>query len=306
MINPFKKRKLLVTHSGAFHADDVFATAILQIYLEKSGTGYKVIRSRDEADFARGDFVYDVGGIYDASKNRFDHHQTGKAGMRENEIYYAACGLVWKKFGKDLAGEEKIADYLDKKVFQAIDAVDNGQDISKPVFAGVFPYSIPSVVGAFNPSWTEETIAEDDQFKKAVVFAREIIEREIIQAKGYFEAEKDIMKSYETAKDRHLIIIEKPYLRSEILRILTRYSDPVYFVYPKRHDGGWKIECVRKYFETFESRKLLPAKWAGLKGEKFAKVTGVEDAIFCHDGLFFASAQSREGAIMLAKKALNS
>lgn len=295
-----------MTHSGAFHADDVFATAILQIYLEQSGTGYRVIRSRDEADFTRGDFVYDVGGIYDASKNRFDHHQTGRAGARENGILYAACGLVWKKFGKDLAGEEKIADYLDKKVFQALDAVDNGQDISKPIFPGVFPYSIPSVVGSFNPSWMEEGMNEDKQFEKMVAPAKEIIRREISHAKAYFEAEKDIIRSYETAKDRHLIILEKPYLRSEILRILTKYSDPVYFVYPKRHEGGWKVECVRKYFETFESRKLLPAKWAGLRADKLAKVTEVEDAIFCHDGLFMASAKSREGAIKLAKKALNS
>lgn len=306
MINPFKRRKILVTHNGAFHADDVFACATLQLLLEKRGESYKVVRSRNEADFARGDFVFDVGGIYDVEKNKFDHHQVGGAGKRENGISYAACGLVWKQFGEELTGDIKVSDYLDKKVFQALDAVDNGQDISKPIFPGVFPYSMSSIIGIMNPSWQEDNLDEYSQFLQSVKIAKQIISREIVHARAYFEAEQDIIKSYETAKDRHLIILDKPYLRSEILRILTKYSDPVYFVYPKRHDGGWKAECVKKYFETFELRKPFPEKWAGLKGEKFAKISDVPDAIFCHDGRFFVSAQSREGAIKLAKKALNS
>ena len=38
--------------------------------------------------------------------------------------------------------------------------------------------------------------------------------------------------------------------------------------------------------------------------ETLQKVTGVEDAVFCHKGLFLAVAKSKEGAIKLAELAL--
>lgn len=305
MINPFKRRNILVTHNSGFHADDVFACAIIQMHLDARGEKYGIVRTREENIIRVGDYVFDVGDVYDPEKNRFDHHQHGRAGARDNGIFYAACGLVWKKFGEELSGDKDVADFLDKKVFQALDASDNGQDLSKPIFPGVFPYSMPSIIGIFNPSWTESDANEDAEFARCVTFAKDIIKREIVQAKAYAEAAKDIQKTYEEAKDKHLIILDKPYVRAEILRILTRYSEPVYFVYPRR-TTGWKIECVRKYFETFESRKPLPEKWAGLREDTFAKISGVPDATFCHDGRFFAQAKSREGAIALAKKALNS
>jgi uncharacterized UPF0160 family protein len=93
----FNKKKILVTHNATFHADDIFATATLSLLL---GGKVKVIRTRDEEIIRTGDYVYDVGGEYDASINRFDHHQKGGAGKRENGIPYAAFGLLWKTYGE--------------------------------------------------------------------------------------------------------------------------------------------------------------------------------------------------------------
>ena len=42
-----------------------------------------------------------------------------------------------------------------------------------------------------------------------------------------------------------------------------------------------------------------------LTDEEFEKITGVEGAVFCHRTLFMAVAKSKEGAIKLAKLALN-
>ena len=50
----------------------------------------------------------------------------------------------------------------------------------------------------------------------------------------------------------------------------------------------------------------LPESWAGKDGEELQKITGVPDAIFCHNKRFMASAGSREGAIALAQKAIAS
>ncbi|XP_077301395.1 MYG1 exonuclease-like [Arctopsyche grandis] len=62
---------LLITHSGHFHLDEVLATVILlKIYPYAS-----LERTRDEPRFRFGDIVYDVGGVFDPTRRRFDHHQ---------------------------------------------------------------------------------------------------------------------------------------------------------------------------------------------------------------------------------------
>ena len=64
--------KKLVTHNANFHADDIFATATLDLVFKSD---IEVIRSRDPNIIESGDIVYDVGQIYDPERNRFDHHQ---------------------------------------------------------------------------------------------------------------------------------------------------------------------------------------------------------------------------------------
>jgi uncharacterized UPF0160 family protein len=56
--------------------------------------------------------------------------------------------------------------------------------------------------------------------------------------------------------------------------------------------------------ETFEARKDLPAAWAGLRDAELAAVTGVPDAVFCHNNLFIAAARSFEGILKMAQQAL--
>ena len=88
--------KTVVTHSGNFHGDDVFAVAAFQLLLGVDEV--QVIRTRDDATIEKGDYVVDVGGVYDHEQNRYDHHQPG-APVRENGIPYAAFGLMWKHYG---------------------------------------------------------------------------------------------------------------------------------------------------------------------------------------------------------------
>jgi uncharacterized UPF0160 family protein len=107
-----KKYTTLVTHNGSFHSDDIFACATISLILEKKKQKFEIIRTRDEKIIPTGDYVFDVGGVYNPKKNRFDHHQKGGAGKRVNGIEYASIGLVWKKFGKELAGSAKIAEFV--------------------------------------------------------------------------------------------------------------------------------------------------------------------------------------------------
>jgi uncharacterized UPF0160 family protein len=64
------------------------------------------------------------------------------------------------------------------------------------------------------------------------------------------------------------------------------------------------LHTVPASADTFEARRDLPEAWAGLRGAELAAVTGVPDAVFCHNGLFIAAAVSFEGALALARLAL--
>ncbi|KAG1660405.1 UPF0160 protein MYG1, mitochondrial [Nymphon striatum] len=75
-------KQTVVTHNGNFHADDVFSVAALKSIFPS----FELIRTRDLETIAKADIVIDVGGEYDADAGRFDHHQRGGAGERENGI----------------------------------------------------------------------------------------------------------------------------------------------------------------------------------------------------------------------------
>lgn len=69
---------LLATHSGTFHADDVFGVGVLMGVFPS----HTLVRTRKQALIDQADFVVDVGGIWDAATGRFDHHQRGFEGAR--------------------------------------------------------------------------------------------------------------------------------------------------------------------------------------------------------------------------------
>jgi uncharacterized UPF0160 family protein len=290
----FTKNKILVTHNSTFHADDVFATAALSILLDGN---IKVVRTRDEEWFEKGDYVYDVGGEYDPSRNRFDHHQKGGAGVRENGTPYAAFGLVWKTYGEKLCGGKAVAQKIDEGLVQAIDAGDNGLDMYK-IIGEVGPYLIENVFSAFRPSWKEEE-EYDKPFMELVDFAKKFLIRKIKKTQDVLEAENIVEKFYTEASDKRLIVLDDSYPWEDVL---MKYPEPLFVVGPKT--GKWRVFTIRKERKSFENRKSLPEAWAGLVDEEMAKVSGVPDATFCHNGRFLAVANSKEGAIALAQKAL--
>ncbi len=290
----FNKKKILVTHNGTFHADDIFATATLAILLDNK---IKVIRTRDEKIISKADFVYDVGGIDDAKTNHFDHHQIGGAGKRENGVPYASFGLVWKKYGETVCGSIEVAKKIDTKLVQAIDANDNGVNLFNLV-GETAPYTFQDIIFAYRPSWKEEP-DYDKAFFELVILAKKILEREIKKMQDELEARTIVIKAYEKSEDKRIVIIDGSYPWGETL---GSFSEPLYVVFPKTNT--WRVECVRKEKYSFENRKSLPESWAGKRDKELVEITGIPDATFCHNGRFMAVANSKEGAIALANKAL--
>lgn len=298
------KRDTIVTHSGSFHADDVFGVAALLLRFTGEKKEPKVIRTRDPETIKTGDIVLDVGGEYDAERNRFDHHQIGGAGKRKNGVPYAAFGLIWKKFGGEICQNAEAADLVDKNLVQFIDAADNGDGEMKPFKADVLPYSIKRAIDVFNPDWRNDRQDFDHWFFQAVNFALGVLKREIEFAKAILASQRAVELAYETADDKRIIVLDKEYQWEDIL---NKYPEPLFVILPRLEEENkvvWRLGVVRDGRESFASRKDLPAEWAGKRDEELAKVTGVPEALFCHNKLFVAYAKSKEGALALAKRAL--
>ncbi len=300
--NNKQSKKKLITHNGSFHADDIFACATLSLMLEKNNQEFEVIRTRDPEIIKTGDYVFDVGGIHDEEKNLFDHHQIGGAGKGPNNIEYAAFGLVWKKFGKIVAGGKREAELIEKRLCAPIDAWDNGFDLVENKYE-VTPYYIQNIFFAMEPTWRETEINIDDMFLKCVEIAKTVLTREIIQVQDMLEAENAVMAVYNNSVDKRIIILDKNY---PFEYILFNFPEPLFAVYPRKTGGTWGVKAIRQDPKTFINRKNLPKLWAGLKDEELQNVTGVRNAVFCHRALFMAVAGSKEGAIKLAQIAVES
>ena len=89
-----RKDTNVITHSGEFHADDVFAVAILSFLKE-----VKLTRTRDIEGVSNDTIIVDVGFEYDG-KRKFDHHQ-GLMIKRKNGKKFCICRVnldaLWKR-----------------------------------------------------------------------------------------------------------------------------------------------------------------------------------------------------------------
>ncbi|MDO8589661.1 MAG: MYG1 family protein [bacterium] len=287
--------KTILTHSGSFQADDIFAVAILMLTIGES----KVVRTRDADQIALADYVVDVGMTHDPATHRFDHHQPGGAGERPNGIPYASCGLVWKEFGEKLSGSQEVTDLIDINLMQPLDAHDNGVSIADYRFKNVRTYSIVDFLYSFLPSLHESEEELYRIFMQLVGVARELLLREIAKAKNIIAGEAKVREVYEASPDKRIVILpeELPWGR-----VFAEKPEVLFVVYP-RNDSRWGLRVVQD--TGFVSRRPLPLSWAGKKDKELQQITGVPDAVFCHRALFTAVAQSKEGAIALAEIALN-
>ncbi|HEY4505439.1 MAG TPA: MYG1 family protein [Candidatus Paceibacterota bacterium] len=294
------KKITIVTHNSNFHSDDVFAVAtLLHIIGDKN---IEIIRSRDNDVIEKANYVVDVGGIYDPSTNRFDHHQVDGAGKRENTIPYASFGLVWKEYGAQISGSAEVAQKIDKTLVQCVDAIDIGIDLVEPRIPDIFPYTIADFVGSFMPSWKEEVKNYDEVFLLVVDIAKDLLTREIKKYKNKLEANSIVEEIYKNSVDKRLIVLDRYYPTSEVL---SKYPEPL-FVVGFRDDGKWDLVAIRKDPKFFANRKDLPQEWAGKRDAELETITGVEGATFCHNARFLIVAKTKEAILKLAEIALNS
>lgn len=304
--------KKIVTHGINFHNDDLFATATLMFLLKKRKEEFNLVRVKDfnpEA-WKDADFILDIGRVYDEEANRFDHHQEGGAGERENGIPYATFGLIWKKFGKEIAGSEEVANYVDRKIVQPIDAEDNGIELYEGLkFEKVSPFVIQEFFYIFCDKAGREFDATGDEgaydreFERLLPIAESIVVELIEKGKFKIAAREEAQKLLDKAEDKRVIIMDK-FLGFDF----SEFPEPLLTIYPdRRTKGHWCAKTVKKSDrkDSFEARMYFPKEWAGKNGEEFVNISGVKDAYFCHNARFLAVAGSKEGILKLVEKALS-
>ena len=308
---------IIATHSGKFHADDVWAVTVLDIVFP----GCTLLRTRDPEQIRAADFAVDVGGIWDPESGRFDHHQKGFAGARQSGVVYASAGLVWrthgarcvsllamKHTGHALADDEaqQIAWAIDADVVQYLDMSDTGTARNAP--GG---YGLSAVVSGFNPTWLDEQDAGNGdgaeamrlrQFRRAMEFIADVIVNQVKYRVGSLLA-LDRVRKAQVLEDGRLLYVDNAALpwtsivRNEMPKVLFVISYGI-------ADDRYMLHTVPASADSFDARADLLQAWAGLQGEELAAVTGVADAVFCHNNLFIAAARSYEGALEMARQAL--
>ena len=287
--------KTFGTHNGKFHADDVMATAILSLLLGN----IKVIRTRDENILRKLDFVYDI------SLGEFDHHQLNKE-IRENNIPYAACGLVWREFGPrviqkfnsqlDQNDVINIFDYIDKNLIQGIDATDNGIDIKSEIKVT----SISDIIQSFNPTW-DSASSKDEAFEEAALYATEVIKRIISKQVSVIKARAIVNESFQNRNINEIMVLKNgcPWLQ-QLLKIDIN-NEVLFVISPDDNNVEYKIQTVKKNVDTFEARKDILESIRGKSSEEINSIIKIDDAIFCHKAGFIASAKSMDSALKIAR-----
>jgi uncharacterized UPF0160 family protein len=281
-------------HDGTFHADDVFSIAILRMM----NPTIKVIRSRNLEVLAQADIRIDVGGKHSPSTCDFDHHMTGGAGKRANGIPYAACGLIWKHFGRTLVRSDHVFEHIERKIIQTVDAIDSGYLISG-IDTSTY-YNIADAFDAFNPAWNDEDQNHDAAFMRAVEYAITVLSNEIRHSRAFESGRGFVLEAVARATDPRYVLLERYCPWQDVV---VNETHALYVLFPAP-TGDWRIRAVPDRMGSFAVRRPLPAHWGGLTREELAAVTGVEDALFCHQALFIAGAVSREGVLKMMELAL--
>ena len=78
----------------------------------------------------------------------------------------------------------------------------------------------------------------------------------------------------------------------------------VLFAENGKPDSKWRIRAVGVSGESFETRKGLPEAWRGVRDDHLSTVSGVQGCVFVHAAGFIGGNVTFDGALEMAKKAL--
>ena len=259
------------THSGIFHADEIFCVALLKLISHKEVKVNRVFSVPEGVENApdKGIYVLDIG------CGELDHHSFPRE-ERNNGVPYASFGKLIRYLGiNELHGVEN----FDEKWGVPIDRQDNGGEVNL----------LSQSIGAMNPLWNEEEGAEEC-FNKAVNFALELLSRDFEARKATLLAEKEVNKAL--AKSENGVVILDHFMPWQEALIPTEAK---VVIFPSLR-GGYTVQLVPKKLGERETKVSFPKEWWGSN----ALPSGMS---FCHATGFMLVANELEDAIKFANLA---
>jgi uncharacterized UPF0160 family protein len=277
------------THSGPFHADDVLAWGLIQVFVDRDAS---LIRTRDGDELAKADIVFDVGGVFDPSIGRFDHHQNSYTGP------LSSAGMVLNWLEASGKVPTPLTERIRSRVCDYVDDVDNGRrepDPCVPCFA--------SMVEAYNRG-ADGMAGFDAAFRRAGHMAAHFVQG---IADGFAEeaAARDVVRqALNDADARHSnTLFLNPYVRWKPAYFeLGGETHPTEFVIAPGPDGSWRTLAIPPRLGSFDQKRSLPLEWAGLVDEDFVAACGIQGARFCHKNRFIMVFDTLDGLIEAMSK----
>lgn len=313
----------IVTHNGIFHTDEVLAIAMYKIMVFNKNI--EIIRTRDPNIIKNADVLIDVGGIYDSSLSKFDHHQRdfNEFFLESKITKLSSAGLVYFHYGTAIIQKlypdiyyeniDTVWKKLYHKFIEAIDAIDNGvnqyPEIIQPLY--INETTLYHRISRLNGEPSDD-VKQFEQFKIAI----ELCKKEFIEilddvVKKWLPNMVIIKNAFENRFNRIIEINSMPEWDSILKDCEKSCTDSDYVknnvlfaIYNDKSQNSWKLHCVSGNTK-FEQRLKLPKIWGGLTNEDLqSAVGGPEGAVFCHIGGFMAGHRTREGVIFMANEAM--
>ncbi|KAM4701354.1 MYG1 exonuclease [Discoglossus pictus] len=319
------------THNGTFHCDEALACYLLRT-LEPYRDA-EIVRTRDPQLLAECDLVVDVGGEYDPSRHRYDHHQRSFCETMHTlcpekpwSTKLSSAGLVYAHFGSQILStilgteeEDPIIPVLYDKMYEnfveEIDAIDNGisQYDGEPRYC--ISTNLSSRVGHLNPRWNENEQDTEVGFRKAMeLVGSEFVSRLDFYHRSWLPAralvENAIQERYQVDDSGEVIILAQggcPWKEHlfQLEKELILEKQVKYVLYPDQ-SAQWRVQCVPTGPSTFQNRLSLPEDWRGLRADELSSISGIPGCVFVHVSGFIGGNETQEGALEMARKALKS
>lgn len=242
-MNEEKPKILGITHNGKFHADEVFTTAFLKLALKDYNFVWKRVSlvPYNYDDNTPNVIIYDIGG------GKYDHHGEN-CPKRPDGTKYAAFGLVFRKYGRQLLGDN--FELFDKKFVQPIDLTDNyGQE--------KYPNPLASYIASLNPLFDTDRESSDGQFEKAVEIAEEILKREFLTIVSKNNSDVYIRECLKES-DGNIVILDR-YARWQ--NVIIKETDIKFVIFPSPRQG-FNLQTVPSSFKSNKSARIeFPEDW---------------------------------------------
>ncbi|XP_071438836.1 MYG1 protein C27H6.8 isoform X2 [Hetaerina americana] len=291
-------------------------------------TGCLVTRTRDQEELNKCDIVIDVGGVYDHSKRRYDHHQKSfeetlcSVNGGHGVIKLSSAGLVWAHYGELVlkamvkqnlteAEYQEIYHHMYRTFVVEIDAKDNGIEPADPPFRYQINTDLSSRVSRLNMHGST-SFSEDIQFSKAVEMVgkefTEVLEDSVtswLPSKQFVA--KAIEKRFSVDASGQVIKFERGGISWPLhLKALEDEMDihpKILFVLFPDANRGWRVQAVSSH--GFILRKQVLKEFMGLRDQELVAASGIKSAIFVHSNGFIGGAETYEDVLKMAQDSLD-